>query len=287
MISDFLNKPYPHTLNKWKIVLFVSGFIFLFLLIFQPFGINQIHNERKIFILLGYGLVTGIALIFCQFFLPLVFKNWFKDENWTVKSHLSFMAIIILSIGTGNFIYSIAILHFSFSLQAFLIFQVITLCIGIIPVGAISILKFNRLLKQNLKIALDVNNNLQTKNNKSSKKTAIELLGDNNKDKVILNPDDLLFIQSEGNYIQIVYKKEQKVIKSVLRCSLKNIEAQLKSINDIYRCHRAFIVNLSQIESLIGNAQGLKIRINNYNETLIPISRSLSSDIKNRLNNIH
>lgn len=287
MRSDFLNKPYPVILNKWKVISLVSGFIFIFLIVFQPFGITSISSNHKTLILLGYGIVTGIALLFCLFALPLVFKHWFKEDNWTIKRHLIWMVIVIFSIGIGNFFYSITVLNFSFSLKVFLIFQLITTATGIIPVGIISMLKFNRLLKQNLELAQDVNNNLSDKQTGAPKSQAIEIISDNKKDKVSLSESDLLFIQSEGNYIQIVVDNEKKVQKSTIRCSLKSIENQLKDIESTYRCHRAFIVNLKKIKSLSGNAQGLRIKLNSFDDFSIPVSRSLSNDLKERLKNIH
>jgi len=47
----------------------------------------------------------------------------------------------------------------------------------------------------------------------------------------------------------------------------------------IYRCHRSFLVNLSNIKTVTGNSNGFKIHFKNYNKH-VPVSRSYTNEFK-------
>ncbi len=47
----------------------------------------------------------------------------------------------------------------------------------------------------------------------------------------------------------------------------------------IYRCHRSFLVNLSNIKTVTGNSNGFKIYFKSYNKH-VPVSRSYTNEFK-------
>ncbi len=49
MTKSIFNKPYPHSLNKWRITISVSLFIAFFIVVFQPFGLSEYQNSTKPF----------------------------------------------------------------------------------------------------------------------------------------------------------------------------------------------------------------------------------------------
>lgn len=58
-----------------------------------------------------------------------------------------------------------------------------------------------------------------------------------------------------------------------IRNTLKNMEDQLLDIHSIMRVHKAFIVNLDQIQEINGNAQGYQLTMGDE-KIKIPVSRT-------------
>ena len=83
-------------------MVFLSGlFIGLFMFLFQPFGMINLHIKYKTIFLLGYGVVTMVALGFCVFVLPIFMKGFFCEKNWTVGRQIFFVMLIFFLIGLG------------------------------------------------------------------------------------------------------------------------------------------------------------------------------------------
>ena len=99
-----INKPYPQTLNRWKITFAVSLFIALFVIIFQPFGLQSVQVEYKGILLVGYGFITFIILTFNLFILTSLLPNIFNEDKWTVKKEILWVSWIVISISIGNYL---------------------------------------------------------------------------------------------------------------------------------------------------------------------------------------
>ena len=104
---------------------------------------------------------------------------------------------------------------------------------------------------------------------------------ENEREQCQFKDDSLLFISSEGNYVNIVVKNK-KIERILIRNSLTNIEKQLRNYPLFCRCHRAYIVNLNKIKSATGNAQGLKLTLKDLDDS-IPVARSYSKEFRKRL----
>jgi len=110
----------------------------------------------------------------------------------------------------------------------------------------------------------------------------ITLTGSTN-EKVTLAVFHLLYIESVGNYIKVVHCHEGQVRSDMLRTTSKQMEAALRSYSLIVRCHRAFLVNLGQVEQIISSSGTMQLLIKHSHDT-IPVSRSNMQQIKNALN---
>jgi DNA-binding LytR/AlgR family response regulator len=100
-----------------------------------------------------------------------------------------------------------------------------------------------------------------------------------------LKPEELLFIESADNYSNIVFYRNNKVNKQLLRGSLKRIESQI-TFPFIVRCHRSYIVNLKMINHIKGNAQGYRIDFKVELKDTIPVSRNYSKALFERLESL-
>lgn len=96
---------------------------------------------------------------------------------------------------------------------------------------------------------------------------------------VTLHIPNLLYIESVGNYVKVVQLHEGKVVTHMLRATSKQMEETLSNYPTIVRCHRAFLVNLQQVERIISKAGSMQLLIKHSNDYL-PVSRSNMAGIK-------
>lgn len=283
MIKQHLKQPYPQLAKRWKMIITISLFIAAFLLFFQPFGLSEYKSNFKALILIGYGGVTFVILVINFIVIRRVFKKWFA--NWTILKQSLWLSWIIFTIGTGNYFYSSIIFSDIFGVlgvKGFFVFQLFTLIVGVFPVVTVTLVLHNIKLSHNLKVAGEISNLLIAKPNGSQTEQTVVLVADNNKDKVEVELSRLLYIESVGNYIQIAYYQDSKVVKTLLRGAIKRIESETVQYPSLVKCHRAFIVNINQVESVKGNSQELILSLKNI-DAEIPVSRNHAQKIKNSL----
>ena len=239
-----------------------------FLILFEPFGISTWQNENKTWLLLGFGGVTFIVLVFFKLVLERIFKEYFKEENWTVLKEilvsLAFMATLAMANYAYAWFYS-PLSHWAFNSFLWSFFSVVT--VGMFPIGFSIIYNYNKQLR---KYGQDIDVN----KSELEKETEVVLWAEKEKDKLVLRGKDLLYIESADNYAQVFYLKEAQIQNNLLRGSLSRMEEFLND-EDITRCHRSFIVNLNLVDRVSGNAQGYKLHLRDVDK-LIPVSRKYS-----------
>ena len=140
------------------------------------------------------------------------------------------------------------------------------------------------MLAQNFKLANEFNQSLN-ENPNENKHELITLLADNEKDSLEIELSDLLYIESNGNYIEVYFINENQLKNVLLRSTLKRTELQLERHSSVLKCHRAFLVNASQIAEVKGNSQGLRLALK-HTDTEIPVSRNFSKSLKEKLNSL-
>ena len=102
------------------------------------------------------------------------------------------------------------------------------------------------------------------------------------RETIILNPSDILYIESVSNYVNIVFFSGQDLLQKRLRCSLHDIENMLSPYSFIFHIHRAFLVNLNFITQVSGNAAGYKLQLFGSDKVL-PVSKANVSAFRERV----
>lgn len=101
--------------------------------------------------------------------------------------------------------------------------------------------------------------------------------------KLVLNPDSLLYISAEENYINICYSEDKKEKTYVLRSSMKAVE-ELCLDNGMVRCHRSFYVNPRHIEVLRKDKEGVMYAELDVRECRhVPVSKSYYKILSDKL----
>lgn len=114
--------------------------------------------------------------------------------------------------------------------------------------------------------------------------TTITLTGTTN-DSLTLPIAHLLYIETVGNYVKVYHLKEDKVRVDMLRATSKQMEDDLQAYPMIVRCHRAFLVNLQQVEQIVSRTGSMQLIIKHSQEA-IPVSRSNMAQVKEALKEV-
>ena len=102
--------------------------------------------------------------------------------------------------------------------------------------------------------------------------------------KFSINPDNLYFIESDDNYIQVWYTDSAGTMKKyMLRCRLKTVEESFAD-SDLVRCHRKFIINIRKVRLLSSEREGYSIELESDATPRIPVSKTYEQAVLARFN---
>ena len=101
----------------------------------------------------------------------------------------------------------------------------------------------------------------------------------NTNERVTLEISNLLYIEAVGNYVKVCQLQDDQVHTNMLRATMKQMEDALRSYSMIVRCHRAFMVNLGQVEQISSNSRAMQL-VMRHSHDAIPVSRSNVSKLK-------
>ncbi len=282
MPVKLFSEPHPYSASlkmRLLLCLIFSVFVFLFLWIFQPFGLSTLpQGVAKV--ALGYGGVCFTIMfllnIVCMEALPAIFN----ESKWTLGKQLIWIALNIVLVGLGNAIYTSYILGWKLSFQVIGYFELYTVAVGVIPSSVLIMLGHKRDTAKYNKEAQQLSNNLVQK--ETQKGNAITISSENKGEELTLEANNILYINSADNYIEVHFLLKGIVQKQVLRNTLKQVEEETKNHTQLMRCHRGYMVNINRVNKISGNAQGYKLH---FSETdiRVPVSRNLSHTLKEKL----
>jgi len=101
-------------------------------------------------------------------------------------------------------------------------------------------------------------------------------------ERVTIEISNLLYIEAVGNYVKVMQIREGEVKTNMLRATMKQMEDELQDYSMVVRCHRAFMVNLGQVEQISYNSRAMQLVMRHSHDT-IPVSRSNVNKLKELL----
>ncbi|MEM8894761.1 MAG: LytTR family DNA-binding domain-containing protein [Bacteroidota bacterium] len=111
--------------------------------------------------------------------------------------------------------------------------------------------------------------------NQPDENILVTFLSENQKDQFQLKPENLLFVKSADNYVEIYYHDTKQSGKRLLRNALQKLEEEFRHENFLIRCHRSYLVNPANIDH-IDNSPG-KVELNVKGE-VIPVSKKYANN---------
>lgn len=224
----------------------------------------------------GYGLATTSCMLFLSYLFPLISPRFFSEVSWNVGREIVMVLFHVLFIASFNMLYSHWIGVMELNVSACLNFIWITMLVALFPVSFITLLNYNRLLRKHVREAgLASQMVLSTPNNETNVDKLLMIPSESQQESLTLSLEQLLFIQSADNYVEVVYFNQQEIQRVLIRNKLKRLELVLTDFPSLYCCHRSYLVNLSKVEKVSGNALGLKLHLKDFSGE-VPVSRSLN-----------
>mgnify|MGYP001317947129 CR=1 FL=1 len=278
---SILNSKYTAPIPELKSVtkaIFFGLFIGLFLIFFEPFDINLSTNENKYYQLLFFGCITTIVLLVFFYVFPLLFPKIFSDTLWKVKHQIVLYLIALFVIATLNGFYTNYINHLSFNWYNYWWIINKTFVLGGIPIAFLTLFDYKQKVNLNIAAANELSRLQKERVTKPSYET-YNILTDLKSKTFRLKENDFNYAMAVGNYIDVFVSIDNTLKKVTHRVSLSSFEAQLKEAQKLVRCHRSYLVNLKKVESVSGNAQGLKLKLENQSE-IVPVSRKYIPIVK-------
>ncbi|MCE4563841.1 LytTR family transcriptional regulator DNA-binding domain-containing protein [Maribellus sp. CM-23] len=281
MLSS-LNKKYPFNDNlkiNVRTITSVSLGIFLFLLFFQPFEIQNPDFDNRLIILATFGAITLVLLSIFRLVIPSIFIKAFSEERWNIKKEIiiDLLFVIFNSVAFSFFARYVGGVRINFPIVINIVILSISAAAVMVTINRIYMLK-----KQIEELSQFVPSD-QKQEKESTRDEMIDFESENKTEFFQIPSEQVLLIKSANNYIEVLYKEEGgRTNKKLIRNTLKNTEEQLARYQDMIRCHRSYIVNRKHVQKLTRGNYGLELSLFNFPQP-IHVSRQYALKVKEAL----
>jgi len=256
-IFSFLKRPYSFSddlRRNARFILWVSLGMIVFLLLFQPIGVEGFSPKQIFYLFAGIVIATFLLLSLNLLVLPSVLPASFSGKRWIVWKEILWNLWLALSLAAADFIVYYKVSGTS-DLEFFEIGRILLL--GCIPVTILIIVNQDRFFRSYIKNAQENIRHLVEK--KAVFDTLIHFESEYKKDKLSILPDSLILIKAADNYIEVFYHSKEGIKSQLIRSTLVKAGEQISEYDFIFRCHRTFIINSHHIKEIEGNSQGYRL----------------------------
>ena len=267
-----------------------TAFTTLALAVFKPFGLDAWHWQGYMHLACIFALGVVVCMLtdaVLKYLVhnPVSMDDSRRDVDYFIRRNLYFQIINTLLVTLMICLYRHFVMsgripanHLSWS-NFFETLLIIAFCS--FAIGLYWRFKFrSRYLAEELAETKLLNEQLKAIKSSpvSSAPADLTLTGTTN-ETVTLQVSALLYIEAVGNYVKVYHLRDGAVRADMLRATSKQIEEELRDYPMIVRCHRAFLVNLGQVEQIVSHSGTTQLLIKHCHESL-PVSRSNMAQIK-------
>lgn len=283
MLRSFLNRPLAENFDaKTQVRLALQSGLYVFLFVGLLNGSFRRLGDTAVVGLMSVGCV--VMVILANVIIPKLLPVFYDEDRWTVGRHIIHTLLVLFLISVSN---QLVLTLLEAGRPSFGQMYLLVTAIGFFPIMLGVFVAEQRRLKRNLAQAQVVNGQLHQRTPQTpvslpattpqtqtaTQPTPILLISESGKERLTLQPGQLLYVESVGNYVDVHWLNGSQLQKSVLRSTLKEVADKLTGHPQFFRCHRAFLVNLDAVVQTEGNARGYQLTLTGI-QTKIPVSRS-------------
>ena len=288
-----MNKDHKETIN---IRVISCAFIVLALAIFKPFGLEVWQWQAYVHLLaiFALGLFSCFLTEIILRYIVRMPRSYDRGVSYIISRNLRFQCIntplvslliclyrhyVMSDLVEGN------TLSLSNYLETLVIIAFLSFAIGLYwrfkfrSKYLAAELEETRQLNEQLKKLQTTSQEAQTIEDGSAPQPSQITLEGNTNESVTLDISHLLYIEAVGNYVKVCQLRDNEVHTTMLRATMKQMEDTLQPYPIIVRCHRAFMVNLGQVEQISSNSRSMQLVMRHSNDA-IPVSRSNMAQIR-------
>ena len=260
-----------------------TTFMVVALAVFKPFGLDAWQWQAYVH-LVALGVIGFSICMITDIILKYVIKmprSFKKGAEYIIRRNLWFQLINTPLVALGiclyrHFVLSDRIEGNQLSLVNFLE------TLAIIAFCSFAIGLYWRFKYRSKYLAMELEEtrllNEELKKMQEEHVEELTLTGTTN-ESVTLQISHLLFMEAVGNYVKVSHLRDDQVHTDMLRATMKQMEETLQGYPMIVRCHRAFLVNLGQVEQIVSHSGSTQLLIKHCHESL-PVSRSNMSQVR-------
>lgn len=280
--------------NTFYTLIFIFIGICSILIFFKPYILPYYELKPQVILIIGYSFIScsSYALSFL-IFSPHNKKKWTKLLEiglFSLCFIIAWLSIWLYTIIHVNYLFeqyyhysNIPDLPDNFFMVLFLYIIGIGLLLNLIIHAYDIILSYQMFGKSD--ILLRKLANRKTKLGFRSSKPKVRLKGKNENELLEIEISQFIVAKSDGHYIKIFYLSWNKEFKQfILRNSMANMEQQLISVDQTYRCHKSYLINLGYLKSAYTNSvkKTSFVKLLHYSEP-IPVSPKKIDFIQNKI----
>ena len=290
-----MNKGHKETIS---IRVISCAFIVLAIAIFKPFGLEMWQWQAYIHLLsiFALGLLSCFLTEVILKYVIRMPRSYDRGVSYIISRNLRFQCINTPLVSLLICLYR----HFAMSelvegnklslsnyLETLVIIAFLSFAIGLYwrfkfrSRYLAAELEETRLLNEQLKKLQTSDQDSQIIEEATYQDSQITLEGTTN-EHVSLEISNLLYIEAVGNYVRVCQLQDNGVHTHMLRATMKQMEDTLEAYPMIVRCHRAFMVNLGQVEQISSNSRAMQL-VMRHSHDAIPVSRSNVNKLKELL----
>lgn len=252
--------------NIIRLVGLTAAFALVFINIYKPFSSSSWYNvsDFMFFVYSSLIILTGVLVVIIS---RIIMYFYSRHHDISYKLYFVWVFCEILFMSLFYTIYSLSLNPSRDVMSVFKDSTLNTALVLLLPYAALWFYfgwqesnKRLQIIESGEEQELNPLKSITFKDEKGSLRLSILL-------------EDLLYIESADNYIEIHYVTNSKTKTYLLRNSIKNIELQLKN-SPVARCHRSFLVNFNRVKVIRRTKEGLMLEIDDPNTPDIPVSKS-------------
>ena len=265
-----------------------TTFIVVALAVFKPFGLDAWQWQAYVH-LVALGVIGIFICMLTDIILKYIVKmprSFKKGAEYIIRRNLWFQLINTPLVALGICLYRHFVL--SSSVEGNLLswgnyletLVIIAFCS--FAIGLYWRFRFRSMyLAAELEEVQQLNEQLsKVKGERLERKGEMVTLTGTTSETVTLQISDLLYIESVGNYVKVCYlDTDRKPAIQMLRATSKQMEETLTDYPMVVRSHRAFLVNLQQVEMIVSQSGTMQLKMRHTGDTL-PVSRSNTAQVK-------
>ncbi|MEN8116234.1 MAG: LytTR family DNA-binding domain-containing protein, partial [Bacteroidota bacterium] len=221
--------------------------------------------------------ITLVLLGIIRVLIPSIFPKAFSNEKWTLRKEIvTDLLFVILN--------SVAFVFFArFVGKIPVTFHVVIMIVIISVAAAVTLVVINNfhfLRKQVRELTGPAT--VTEEESPAEENSEIEFESENKSEYFHVFTEQIILVKSANNYVEVVYKTDDKVTKKLIRNTLKSTEELLSKYPQMIRCHRSYIVNKNYIQKVKKGTDGLILNMFDYAPE-IHVSRQYVLKVKEAL----